>query len=524
MYDLLIKNGTIIDGTGEALKQADLAIQNGKIMAIGDLKKERAKEEINAEAKYVVPGFLDIHNDADHDLSLILLPRADNLLRQGITTIIGGNCGASLAPLINPSLIALDKWLEKPISFNISWRTLKEFLAFLEKKQLGINFGTLIGWGSLREEFTKSQFRPLNKEELEKLKLLVQISLKEGAFGVSFGLGYDLEQAVGLKEIEMVAELVQQKKGFLSFHLRNEADGFLASLGEVLEIVERKQVSIEISHLRVAGKDNFDSFTEALKMIHLANQEKELVNFDIFPYDYNLEPISLLLPEWIFIGGRRVLLKNLNNEIIRKKIIEDLKRKKYLYQDLIIADSGERWWFEGKTLKEISENFNLSLEESLLKIIELCEKRVLVLVRNLSADNVKQGILAPESLIASNGTIVDIESNKKGKWVHPRTFGTFPKFLNDYVKEQKLLSWQEAIRKITGKVADKIGLKDRGYLKENYWADIVIFNPEKIKDRASLDNPFQYADGIETVIVNGKIAYHKGIFSHKQYGQVLRKN
>ncbi len=522
MYDILIKNGEIFDGTGAEVKRADLAIKNGKIIALGSLKDEKAKTEINAENRFIVPGFIDINNDADHDLSLLKLKEAENLLRQGITTIVGGNCGASLAPLISGSLSSIDKWL-KIIDFNISWRTVEEFLNSLAKKQLGVNFATLVGWGTLRSDITQNQFRPLKKQELEALKFIVRSSLTEGAFGVSFGLGYNLEQAVGLTEIQAIAQVIKGKKAFLSFHLRNEAEGLLSSMREVLEVVEKEKVSLEISHLRAEGKDNFDSFSEALKMIQKVNGNPELVNFDIFPYDYNVESIYLILPEWLTIGGREVLLKNLHDEIVRKKLIEDIKKKKYLYQDLIIADSGERWWFAGKTLEEIAQDFNLSLEDALLKIIELCEKRILVFVKSLSLENVEKGILSPYSFIASNSGIYNLNSGEKGTWVHPRAFGTFPKFLNDYVKVKKFFSWEEAINKITGKIADKIGLKDRGYLKENYWADLVIFNPDKIKDKATLENPFQYSEGIETVIVNGNLSYQRGILSHDLYGKVLRK-
>jgi len=522
MYDILIKNGEIFDGTGAEAKKTNLAIKNGKIIAIGSLKDEKAKTEINAENRFIAPGFIDINNDADHNLSLLKLKEAENLLRQGITTIVGGNCGASLAPLISGSLSSLDKWL-KATDLNISWRTVEEFLNFLARKQLGINFATLIGWGTLRADISQNQFRPLKKEELEELKFIVKLSLAEGAFGVSFGLGYNLEQAVGLTEIQAIAQAIKEKKAYLSFHLRNEAEGLLSSLREVLEVAEKEGASLEISHLRVEGKNNFESFSEALKMIQKTNENQELVNFDVFPYDYNVESLYLILPEWLTIGGREVLLKNLHDEIVRKKLIEDMKKKKYLYRDLIIADSGERWWFAGKTLAAIAQDFNLSLEDALLKIIKLCEKRILVFVKSLSLENVEKGILSPYSFVASNSGIYNLNSGEKGTWVHPRAFGAFPKFLNDYVKIKKSFSWEKALHKITGKVADKIGLKDRGYLKENYFADIVIFNPEKIKDKATLENPFQYPEGIETVIVNGSIAYQKGIFSHERFGQILRK-
>ena len=522
MYDILIKNGLIYDGSIDEPKNIDLAIKNGKIIKLDNLKGEQAKVEINAENRFITPGFIDINTDADHDLSLLEMPEAENLLRQGITTIIGGNCGASLAPLISGSLSSINKWA-KAIDLNFNWRTLKDLLHFLDSKKLSINFGTLIGWGTLRLDLTQGQFRSLTKNELEQLKLIVKNSLKEGAFGVSFGLGYNIEQPVGLKETLEIAKIVNQVKGYLSFHLRDEAKGLLSSIREVLEVAEREEISLEISHLRANGEENFESFSDALKMIKNINQKNELVNFDFSPYDSTVRPAYLILPEWAAIGGREVLLKNIHDSIVRKKLINDLKRKKYLYKDLIIADSGERWWFAGKTLSEISDEFKLALEETFLKLIELCEYRLSVLTKTLSPILIDKGVVNDDSFIATNSGIYNLNSSKKGIWVHPRAFGTFPKFLNDYVKEKKLMPWPIAINKITGKVADKIGFKNRGYLKENYWADLVILNPEKLKDKGTLDNPLQFPDGIETVVINGNIAYQKGLLSHGRYGQVLRK-
>ncbi|NMB92256.1 MAG: amidohydrolase family protein [Parcubacteria group bacterium] len=517
MYDILIKNGLVYDGSTNKPRTLDVAIKNKRIVAFGSFKNEPAKIQINAENRFICPGFIDINTDADHDLSLLKMLQTENFLHQGITTIVGGNCGASLAPLISGSLSSITKWV-KSINWNIGWRTLKEFLFFLSQKKLSINFATLIGWGTLRQDLTRDQFRPLSKTELEELKFIVSNSLKEGAFGVSFGLGYNIEQPVGLKETLELAKLVKKAKGYLAFHLRDETDGFLSSLREVLEVAEKEKVSLEISHLRVFGQENLNSFPQALKMI----KKCETVNFDISPYDTTIKSVNLVLPEWATIGGREVLLKNLHDKIVREKLIEDMKRKKYLYQDLIIADSGERWWFAGKSLKEIAQGFNLGLEETLLKLLELCENRFLVLTKTITEDLIDEGIISPNSFITSNSGIYNLNSGEKGIWVHPRAFGTFPKFLNDYVKEKKLISWEEAIHKITGKVADKIGLKNRGYLKENYFADLVVINPEKLKDKGTIDNPFQYPEGIETVIVNGGVAYQKGILSHERYGQILR--
>jgi len=522
MYDILIKNGKVFDGSGEAAKNVDIGIKNGKIVEFGDFKDEKAITEINAENRFVCPGFIDIDNEADHYLDIFTLPIAENLIRQGVSTIICGNSGASLAPLISGSLASIQKWADSN-HININWREIKDFLAFLDEKKLAVNFATLIGWGTLRSEFTKGEFRNLTKEELEKLKLVVSQGIEQGALGVSFGLGYASEQMVGISEILEVAKAVKDKNGYLSFHLRNQAEDFLISVQEIIEVAKKGQLPVEISHFFAEGKPNFENFAEALKMIKKANKGSELINFDLFPYDSNAKVLYLILPEWVAIGGREILLKNIKDEVIREKIIQDLKRKKYLYKDILIADSGKRWWFSGKTLEEVADRFNLSLEESLLKVIEICEDKIVIFTENLFEKNINDGLKSPYSFVSSNSGFSNIESGKRGIWVHPRTFGTFPKFLGYYVREKELLSWEEGIYKITGKVAKKVGLKNRGLLKKDFWADVVVFNPEKINDKSTLKNPFQYPDGIETVIINGGLAYHKGILTEERYGKTIRK-
>jgi len=523
MYDILIKNGKVFDGSGATATNVDIAIKDGKIVGLGDFKDEQTTTEINADNRFVCPGFIDIDNEADHYLDIFTLPNAENLIRQGVSTIICGNSGASLAPLISGSLSLIQKWADSN-RINIDWREIKNFLAILDKKKLAVNFATLIGWGTLRSEFTHGEFRNLTKEELEKLKLVVSQGIKQGALGVSFGLGYASEQMVGISEILEVGKAVKDKNGYLAFHLRNQAEDFLISVQEIIEVAEKGQLPIEISHFFVEGKPNFENFEKALKMIKKANNGTELINFDLFPYDSNAKVLYSILPEWVAIGGRGVLLKNINDEVIRKKIIQDIKRKKYLYKDILIADSGKRWWFSGKTLEEVANGFNLSLEESLLKVIEICEDRIVIFTKNLLEKNIEDGLKSPYSFVSSNSGFSNIESGKRGIWIHPRTFSTFPKFLGYYVREKEFLSWEEGIHKITGKVAKKVGLNNRGLLKKDFWADVVIFNPEKINDKSTLKNPFQYPDGIETVIINGKLAYHKGIMTEERYGKTVSKS
>jgi len=521
MYDVIIKNGLVFDGLGNKGENINIGIKNGKIRLLSPSLEVRGREEIDAEGRYVCPGFIDIDNSADHYLQIFTAPQAENLIRQGVTTVIGGNCGVSLAPLISGSLRSLRRWVD-PSRTNVDWHTLAEFLALLEKNKIGVNFGTLLGWGTLRTELAGEGFRNLTVEELEKLKLLVEQGLQQGAFGVSFGLGYAPEKVVGYREALAIAELVNKYHGYLSFHLRDEGEKFLLSVDEVVELAQRGKISVEISHLKVIAPPYFKDFPRALKLITQANQKRELINFDLYPYSSSEQVLSLIVPQWVMIGGRKVFLKNIHQEEEKREIIKELKRRRYLYQDLIIADSGREWWFSGKTLKEIARDFNLSLEEGILKLLQECEDKITVFTKNISLDNLEEGIGSPYSLIASNDGFYNLGNTPRRSLVHPRAFGTFPYFLGHYAREKKLLSWEKAINKITGKVAKKIGLEKRGIIKDDYWADLVVFNPQIIDSQANLTDPFQYPQGIETVIINGQLAYHKGRLSRERYGKILR--
>lgn len=522
MYDILIKNGLVFDGTGSKGFISDIAIAKGKIIEIGQLRHLRAKTEINAEGNYVSPGFIDINNDADHYLSIFELPHFENLIRQGVTTIVCGNCGASLAPLIRGSLVSIQKWVN-PSSFNVNWQTFDEFLNFLSRKGLGVNFLSLIGWATLRRDLAGEEFRPLKDFELKKLIRVVEKSLKEGAFGVSFGLGYSHERMVGLKEIEAVAEIVKKYQGYIAVHLRDESAKFLEALDEIIEAAKATAVSFEISHLKIIGTPYWDKFDDGLEKIHQAFMDGINISFDVYPYDINAQVLYLILPEWLTIGGKKALIKNLKDPVLRKKALEDLKKNRHLYEKLIIADPGGQWILAAKSLEEIAENEGRSLEETLLRLLEITNDRVIVFSPNISETNMIKALKAKESIISSNSAAYNLASSRKGILVHPRAFGTFPRFLGHYVRGQKILSFEEAIHKITGKPALKIGLKDRGFIKKNYWADVVIFNPEKIIDKATLKSPFQYPEGIETVIINGSIAYHRGLMEKKLLGQIIRR-
>lgn len=522
MLDLIIKKGRIITGRAdEEIKEGDIGISKGKIVKIGNLKNELASKEINAENLFICPGFIDINNSADHDFSLFYSPQAENLIRQGVTTVILGNQGVSLAPFLKDSLNNFEKWTDTS-KININWQTLEELFKILENKKIGVNIGTLVGWGNIRTELAQGEFRNLLKEELEKGKYLVERSLKEGALGVSFGLNYYHEKMVGIKEICEVSKVAKKYKGYLSFRLRDPEKNFLKSVEEIIEIAELTNLEVEITNF-VSKEENKYNFNKALEEIALFNEKNELINFDLSPYDYQVENAFEVLPEWVAIGKRENFFRNLKQEEFRRKILEELKEKKEIYSEAVVMEAGKKWWFTGLSLKEIAKRFNISIEETILRIIELSDSQLLLLVKVLPFENIDQTIKSYHSFISSDSGFADLEISKKRIWTHPKTFANFIKFLKYYSKERDFYSLKEAISKLTYRISQKVGFKDRGLIKENYWADLVIFDLDHLEDSASIFNPFQYPAGIRTVLINGQLAYHKGILAKNGYGQIIKR-
>lgn len=513
-YDILVRNGTIFDGTGNEPVRLDIGITKGKIVKIGNLSKERANNEINAKNKYVSPGFIDITNTSDHYLSIFSNPSFENFLRQGVTSVILGQCGVSIAPILKGDLSLIENWSGSR-NFNISWVNLKEFFKYLSKRNTGVNIGTLVGYLNLREYFADKVFRPLKNEEVASVAGSLAQNLEAGALGVSLGLGYFSGRAVGLKEIQTIIKKVGKLLRYLSVHLRDESSAFLPAVEEIIEIAKNNpNLEIEISHFKSVGRDYYKDFDVALEMIDQARLEGMKINFDFYPYSFTSQPLIEIFPDWVTVGSSEGFLKIIKDKNLLKKLLTDLKQKDSIYKGaLVVSGSGV---FIGKTIEEIAENRGISSEEAVIDIFRLSAihppyhkslitRQAIIFSPSLLEENIKSAIANKWSMISSAGSSSDIFP-KEYRLVHPRNFGVFPKFLKMACNEEKILSWQEAIYKITGLPATKLGLKNRGFIREGNWADIVIFDPENISDKSTIKNPYQIPVGINTVLVNGKIA------------------
>lgn len=524
-YDILIKEGTIIDGSGKPRFKGDIGINDGKIKNIGTPALDGAEggKIISAFGKFVTPGFIDITSHADKNWSLFQNPSQDYLLTQGVTTILVGNCGSSLAPL--PSREAVDslkKWSQGGES-NINWLTVGELLEELSRHKLGVNVATLMGHGTIRRGLIKNENRSLNHEELEQAVDLINKGMSEGAFGLSTGLIYSHEAAAKEAELSIMAKAAAHHGGIYKTHLRHEGENLIPSVNEAIQIGRESGTHVVISHFKAIGRKSWPSFRKAIDIIERAATNGLKINFDSSPYQRTGSFMYLLLPNWAREGGFDAMLKRIADASTRKNITDDLKRQTLHYERYIVATSATSG-ANGKTISEIAERTGTSPEESILEMLSANRGRVTVFGRTIAMKNLARGMTHQFGAIASDGNGVSAEISKSGKLVHPRSTGAFPHFLHHYVNEKKVVSYEEGIRKITALPAEIIGFKDRGRIAEKYAADIAVFDPEKFRDHSTYHNPYVHASGIETLLINGKLALENGVIAETRGGQILKKS
>lgn len=523
MYDVLIKNGTVIDGSGRPMFRADIGMKGDIIAHIGDLSREAAPKVIDASGRYVAPGFIDVNNHSDVYWQLLSHPELESMFRQGVTTIIGGNAGSSLAPFVTHDTIrSIQKWTDvEKISFN--WLSMKEFLEALEKKRLTINFATLVGHGTLRRGVLGDVNRPVKQGDIDDMKHLLKRAMKEGAIGFSTGLRYTHAKSATASEIMDLTETTADFDGIYSTYLRNESDGLLESIEEAIRTAQETKVGLHISHLKASGQKYWHLFEEALNCIEAAASGGLPISFDIYPYTTTGSVLYTFLPDWVTEGGRKAMLRQLRDVRVRNKVVEEMRRSGNDYTTMMILSSSLNKMMPRRHIVDIAAMQKKSPEEVIIDVLLASDGRAIVSIEAISDHNMRHGIQHPFSIISSNGSGYSIDHKDTGDQVHPRNFGTFPRVLGRYVRDEKLLSWEEAIHKMTGKPAQVFHLEKRGRLQEGYFADVVVFDPEKIIDIATAENPYQYPLGIHDVVVNGDPVLLSGRFSGIRSGRVLRR-
>ncbi len=531
-FDLVIKNGRIVDGTGVPWFKGDIAVKNGKIAKIGKIK-EKGEIEIDAAGKVVSPGFIDLHNHSD--LTILAYPDAESYIMQGVTTAVVGNCGISMAPL-NPDKVDLLKryvspFLAKGFDYGWDWRTLNEFYKKVEKQGTTMNLAPLVGQGTVRLAVKGFDPDKPSKEELDEMKALVAQAMEEGAFGMSTGLIYPPGSYATTEEIIELAKVAAEYGGIYTTHMRNEGKRLIEAVEEAIRIGEEAGIPVEISHHKASGKPNWGKVCATLRLMERARKRGVEVSCDVYPYTAGSTTITALLPNWVLEGGVDKMLERLKDRKIREKIKQEIEEDRVVGENflkaagwdgvLISQCSIEK--YEGKTLEQILKEkgtIDNPYDGLFDWLIEIKGDAAMVLFL-MDEEDVKWVLSNPLSSVISDSWVTAPYAGGKP---HPRAYGTFPRVLGKYVREEGLLSLEEAIRKMTSQPAGKIRLQDRGLLREGFWADIVIFDPETIRDRATYQNPHQYPEGIEYVIVNGEIVVERGKLTGKRPGKILKRH
>lgn len=498
----LIKNATIVDGSGKPPFKGDIFIKNDVISAIGSLGRQSAKKVINVSGQFAAPGFIDVNSSSDHYLTLFSNPEQQDFLLQGVTTIFGGLCGSSLAPLLYGELLSIRKWANNVSKINIDWKRVEELLLVLKRRGLGVNFGTLVGHSTVRRGILGENLRDLTDNELAVFEKILMESLNDGAFGLSTGLGYVHARNTPHYEIKRLVHIVSRKGGIYATHLRNEGRGLLASLTETINIAKETKAKILINHLRPLKGFEVE-YSEGLALLSQEGGDTRIY-FDLYPFEMSHVAIYSFLPEWTQNGGMEVMLENIKNKSIREKIISDV----HILGDgdnITIASAPHSEYLVGKTLKSFAEKRNISLAEGLLRLMELTDLKCTVFYKNIDLALTKKSLVHERALVSGNAL-----SAEPGAYKSERSTKTFIKFL-DLVLGEKLLSIETAIVKLTATPASLYGLKNRGLLKEGLKADITIFS---FDEKAGTE--------IQQVFINGEHAVENKILRDGRAGEILR--
>ncbi len=527
MFDWLIVNGRILDGTGRPPFFADVGIVGDRIAAIGQLFHAEAKHRIDAMGKFVTPGFIDMHTH--YDVALFANPDAFCAVSQGVTTAVVGNCGHSPVPITDErrhELRQLLSVIEAGVDWR--WRRFDDYLRDLEAIKPAINTIALVGHCALRAAVIGFENRPATEDELRAMCRWLEESMDEGAWGLSSGLVYPLSGYASTDELVELNKVVARKGGIYATHMRDEGDALVSAVAEALQTALRSGVSLQISHHKAARKPNWGKVAVTLRMIEDAALQHD-VTFDAYPYTAGSSFLAQLLPLWALDGGASAMLQRLSNPQTRQQIRQALESNPALdFTAVRIASvaSDEYKPLQGKTVAEVAEMLGLTPAEAVLHLIEHEQNAVTMVWFVMDEGDVERVLTHPLCLVGSdaltvppNPLRVDPQTLPK---VHPRTYGTFPRVLRWLVREAGKLRWEDAIAKMTGKAARKLGLKGRGLVREGYFADLVVFDPDRIADRATYDEPHQPADGIDWVFVNGVPAIADGKPTGNRTGRILR--
>ena len=523
-YDVIIRNGDIYDGSGTPFFNGDIGITADTVAAIGDLKNARGKTEIDATGLAVAPGFINMLSWANE--SLIHDGRSQGDIRQGVTLEVLGE-GDSMGPLndkMKEDMIAG----QGDIKYDISWTTLGEYLDFLIKKGVSTNVASFIGTATVRIYTVGYEDRPPTPVELDSMRMLVRQAMEEGAMGVSSALQYVPASFAKPDELTALASEAKAYDGMYITHVRDEGTGLLPAIDEMLDVADKTGVRAEIYHLKQSGKASWNLLDDVTRKIDSSRTAGLQITADMYNYIASSTGFDIVMPAWVQEGGFNSWVTRLKDPVIRRKIAPEI-RKSVLERTgsaekvLVIGFNNDSLkYLTGKTLAEIALKRKKSPEETIMDLVIDDGSRVGVVYFSMSEDNVKRQIALPWMSFCSDGGSYSTEGVFLKYSTHPRAYGNFSRLLGKYVRDEKVITLEEAVHKLSEFPATNLKLKKRGSLKQDYYADIVIFDKDKINDNATFDKPHQYSTGMVHVFVNGVQVIKDGDHTGATPGRVVR--
>jgi N-acyl-D-amino-acid deacylase len=509
-FDKVIKNATILDGTGRAPRRGDVGITGDTIAAIGDIS---------------CPGFIDIHTHSDG--RILTCPTADSRVLQGITTELTGNCGSSVAPLKREDI--KDELQEfRELGIRPDWTDVASYFSRLERTGISVNHALLLGQGRLRKSAIGLVDRKLTANELKNVLRAVEEGMDCGAFGLSTGLEYAPGIYTPAEEIASMAQVVAHRDGLYASHLRNEGSGLLEAINEAINVGRETGVRVQISHFKAAGRSNWNKQTAALDLLEKARRGID-VSADAYPYTAYSTGLSILLKAWVREGGTKAILRRLRirdaRRRIRREVSERVGESPGDYELIVInsTKSERNRTVIGKNLVEIGEMWKVEPVDALLRLLIEEETEVDFVGHGMQPGNVEMVLSHPAVMIGSDGSSMAPKGKAAEARPHPRSYGTCPRVLGHYVRERKLFDLSTAVKKMTSMAAEQLRLTDRGRIARGMKADLVIFDGAKVLDTATFEEPHQYPHGIKHVLVNGILVVENSKHTGARPGRVLRK-
>jgi N-acyl-D-amino-acid deacylase len=527
-FDVLIKGGTVYDGTGRAPRRADVAIKGGRIAAVGDLTKARARDVVDARGLAVAPGFINMLSHSE--TSLIVDGRSMSELKQGVTTQIFGE--SSMGPL-SDGMKRRRLAAQGDVKFDIPWTTLGEYLTWLEKRGVSQNFASFIGAATLRENVIGLEDKPPSPAQLEKMRELARREMEAGALGITTALIYPPAFFAKTDELIELCKVAAKYKGKYTAHIRSEANQLIEAVQETIRIGREAGLPVEIYHLKASGQSNWPKMDQVIAMIEEARRKGLKITADMYMYPAGGTGLDASMPPWVFDGGSEAAYKRMQDPDTRKKIADAIRTPTNEWENLYyLAGSPDRLLLAGfksealkpltgKTLGEVAKMRGKDPVETIMDLVLEDRSRVGTIYFLMNEENIKKQIGRPWVSFGSDAASMAPEGAFLKSSTHPRAYGNFARLLGKYVRDEKVISLQEAIRRLTGLPASNLGLDHRGILKPGMFADVVVFDPAAIADRATFENPHQYSVGMKHVFVNGAQVLKDGEHTGAKPGKAL---